>query len=427
MLTSINFLKSLKGNPRYCVLTEPLWGIPWALYSPFFTLYMFSLGLEDANIGILISVGLFLQMFTALLGGVATDKFGRRLTTLIADLISWSIPTLIWAFAQDFRWFLAAVIFNSFWQVSGVSWQCILVEDAPQDKIVQLYNMIYIAGMLAVFFAPISGYFVGVFSVVPVVRVLFGIAFVSMTVKFVIFYFYSRETAQGEVRMAETKNIPLRQLTAGYGSVLMQIIKTPATLRVLVLITLLNIQQLTSANFFALYVTQDLGLPEQFLAWFPILRAAIMLVFFIWAQNMLNRFPQYKVMLVGLVVYICAFVLLILTPADVILPLVVFTVLDAVAAALFLPRRDALVIQNVDPAERARIMSLLVVIMLGISSPFGIIIGQLSGINRQIPFIVCVGLFVLMGIIVSMERNKGEQNEDDSTEERGISNEPEPA
>jgi len=388
---------------------------------------MFSLGLEDADIGILISVGLFLQMFTALLGGVATDKFGRRLTTFVADLISWSIPTLIWAFAQDFRWFLVAVLFNSFWQVSSVSWQCILVEDAPQDKIVQLFNMIYIAGMLAVFFAPISGYFVGVFSVVPVVRVLFGIAFVSMTIKFVIFYFYSRETAQGEVRMTETKNTPLRQLTAGYASVLIQIIKTPATLRVLVLITLLNIQQLTSANFFALYVTQDLGLPEQFLAWFPILRAAIMLVFFIWAQNMLNRFAQYKVMLVGLVIYVCAFVLLILTPADVILPLVIFTVFDAFAAALFLPRRDALVIQNVDPAERARIMSLLVVIMLGISSPFGIIIGRLSGINRQIPFIVCVGLFVLMGIIVSFERSKGEQNNDDTTEEGGINNEPNPA
>jgi len=156
------FLKTLEGNPRYCVITEPLWSIPWALYAPFFALYMNSLGLEDADIGILISVGLFLQMFSALLGGIVTDKYGRRIVTLIADLVSWSIPVLIWAFAQDFRWFLIAAIFNSLWQVSNVSWQCLLVEDAPQDKVVQLFNLVYIAGLLAVFFAPMSGYFIGV-------------------------------------------------------------------------------------------------------------------------------------------------------------------------------------------------------------------------------------------------------------------------
>jgi len=117
---TVKSLRSLEGNPRICIYTEPPWSIPWALVSPFFALYMFSLGLYDAQIGIIISVGMFLQVFTALLGGVMTDKFGRRLTTFITDIVSWSIPVLIWAFAQDFRWFLVAAIFNSFWQLSGV-------------------------------------------------------------------------------------------------------------------------------------------------------------------------------------------------------------------------------------------------------------------------------------------------------------------
>ena len=402
---TLAFLKSLKGNPRYCVLTEPLWSIPWALYVPFATLYMFNLGLEDADIGILLSVGLFMQMFTALLGGVLTDKFGRRVVTFAADLVSWSIPTLIWAFAQDFRWFLAAVVFNSFWQVSSVSWQCILVEDAPPDKIVQLYNLIYIAGLLAVFFAPISGYFIGVYSLVPVVRVLYGIAFVGMTLKFIIFYIYSSETGQGKIRLKETAGVSMRQLVGEYGGVFKQILRTPATWRVLILITLIHIQQMTSGSFFALYVTLDLGLPEQFLTLFPILRAAIMLVFFLGVQDKLNRFPQYAVMLAGLGLYIGGFVLLIFTPPGVFFLLIIFTTMDACAAAAFLPRRDALMFQNIDPAERARITSLLTVVMLGVASPFGIIIGRLSGIDRRIPFAVCVGLFLLMGIIVSMERN----------------------
>jgi len=365
---------------------------------------MFNLGLEDADIGILISVGLFMQMFMAFIGGIFTDKFGRRITTFIADLISWSIPMLIWMLAQDFRWFLAAAMFNSVWQISGVSWQCILVEDAPKDKIVQLYNLIYIAGQLAVFFAPITAVFVGIHSVVPVMRVLFGITFVSMTFKFVIFYIYSRETAQGKIRMEETANIPVWKLAAECTSVVKQIFRTPATRRVLLLSTLLSIQQMASSNFFALYVTQDLRIPEQFLAFFPILRAVVMLVFFLGVQDRLNRFSQYAMMLLGLGLYVGSFSLLITMPPDTVGLLVVFTIIDACAAALFLPRRDAMVIQNVDPAERARIMGLLVVIILGISSPFGAIVGRLSGIDRRIPFAICVGLFVLMGIIVFMER-----------------------
>jgi len=405
------FLKTLEGNPRYCVITEPLWSIPWALYAPFFALYMNSLGLEDADIGILISVGLFLQMFSALLGGIVTDKYGRRIVTLIADLVSWSIPVLIWAFAQDFRWFLIAAIFNSLWQVSNVSWQCLLVEDAPQDKVVQLFNLVYIAGLLAVFFAPISGYFIGVYSLVPVMRVLFVITFVSMTAKFVILYVYGHETAQGIIRLKETSNVSLWKMLTQYRAVFVQIIKTPATWRVLVLITLLHIQQFTTSNFFALYVTQDLRLPEQLLVVFPFLRAMIMLVIFLVVQDKLNRFAQYKVMLVGLGLYICGFTLLVLSPPETIFMLVIFTIFDACAAGLFLPRRDALLIQNVNPGERARIMSLLIVIMLGVSSPFGFVIGIISGINRQIPFIICVGLFFLMGIIVYMEKPKKKEHD----------------
>jgi len=412
---TLAFLMTLKGNPKLCVITEPLWGIPWTLYTPFFTLYMFSLGLEDADIGILISVGLIMQMFTSLLGGVATDKLGRRLTTFIADLISWSMPMLIWAFAQDFRWFFVASIFNSFWQVSSVSWNCLLVEDAPKDKVIQIFNLIYIVGLLAAFFVPIAGFFIGRYSLVPVMRVLFSISFVSMTVKFIILYVYGHETGQGEIRRKETASVSIWQLVMEYGVVFKQIVRTPVTWRVLILITLLNIQQLTTTNFFALYVTQDLLLPEQFMFVFPILRAAIMLVFFLGVQNRLSRFAQYRVMLFGLALYICGFTLLILTPPETIFMLIIFTVLDACAAGLFLPRRDTLVFQNVDEKERARIMSLLTVIMLGISSPFGVVIGHLSGVNRQIPFIICVGLFILMGIIVSFEKPKMKEQTNEQT------------
>jgi MFS family permease len=118
----ISTLKNLRGNPRAAVYTEPLWGIPYNLYAPYASLYMLALGVKDSQIGMLASIGLALQVVFALLSGAITDKFGRKRTTLVSDLISWSIPMLILAVSQNFYYFLASTIINSIWRVSATSW-----------------------------------------------------------------------------------------------------------------------------------------------------------------------------------------------------------------------------------------------------------------------------------------------------------------
>jgi len=401
-------LFALRGNPRYAVFTEPLWGIPHTLYAPFFALFMFSLGVEDAYIGILVTVGLIVQMIASVLSGVLADKFGRRITNLIWDHLAWTVPCLIWAFAQDFRWFLVAAFFNGLWPIGSNAWECLLVEDAEPNKIVQLFNWVYIAGLLAVFIAPISGFLIGRFSLVPVMRGLFIFAAISMSAKFILHFWFSTETQQGLVRLKETAGVPISRLLMQYTGVLKQIFTTSATRRVLLLIVVLHIQQIIATNFFALYVTQDLGLPESYLPWLNVVfRGAIMLSFFLVFQRILDKFPIHFVMLGGLGLYIGGYILLISAPAgSALLPLILFTAIDACAAALLLPRRDTLVIHNVDPAERARIRAMLMAIMLGAASPFGFIAGRLSEVDRRIPFAACIGLFVIIGVIVILERKR---------------------
>ena len=87
-------LKNLRGNARGCVLTEPLWGIPFNLYAPYASVYMLAFGLSDGQIGLITSVGLVLQVFTSLLSGAITDKLGRKRATLVFDLLSWGVPCL---------------------------------------------------------------------------------------------------------------------------------------------------------------------------------------------------------------------------------------------------------------------------------------------------------------------------------------------
>jgi len=60
---------------------------------------------------------------------------------------------------------------------------------------------------------------------------------------------------------------------------------------------------------------------------------------------------------------------------------------------------DKLVIVTVDPKERARIMAILAVIVIVFTSPFGWIAGQLSEIDRNLPFILNIFLFSLAGLL----------------------------
>src|ERR1051325_5408522 len=104
-------LRELKGNPRAAVLTEIMFGIPYNLFSPFFSVYMLALGLDDQQIGSIASLGLLLQVFTALVSGALVDKFGRRLTLFIADMLCWGIPCLIWAVGAKIYLFFFFLLF----------------------------------------------------------------------------------------------------------------------------------------------------------------------------------------------------------------------------------------------------------------------------------------------------------------------------
>ena len=90
----IRTLKNLRGNVRGCVYTEPLWGIPFNLYAPYVSIYMLAFGLTDSQIGLITTIGLSFEIVWTLLSGAITDKLGRKRTTLLFDIISWSVPSI---------------------------------------------------------------------------------------------------------------------------------------------------------------------------------------------------------------------------------------------------------------------------------------------------------------------------------------------
>lgn len=397
--------RELKGNPKWSICTEPLWFIPYSLFMPFQTLYMRKLGLSSVEIGATVTVGFILQMFCALIGGVITDKMGRRKATVIFDTLGWTVPCLIWAFSQNFWWFLAAAAVNAAFQITNTSWNCLFIEDCPPKHITNAFTLIQMCGMLSVFFSPLAVILVGKYDVVPVMRWLYFIAALSMLAKFLLLYHFGGETQVGKKRMEETKNLSYFSMMKGYGTVFLTMIKSGKMRLVVYLMALTNIIQIATTNFFSLYVTEKIHLSDELVAVFPVLRTLVMLAFVIGLQNLFQKLRMKVSFLVGFLMYIASHLLLLLTPEKNLLLVMGYTILEAAAYAVIIPRKDALMAHYVEPKERSRIYALYNVLMIGISVPFGSLIGWMFEVNPGLPFLFNIALFGLCILLTMGSRD----------------------
>ena len=400
--TLFQTLFHLRGNSRGVVLTEPLWGIPYNLYAPYVSVYMLALGLKDSQIGLVASINLGLQVFWSLLGGAITDKLGRKRTTFIFDFITWTIPCLIWAVAQDFTYFVIAAVINSGWRVTHTSWTCTLVEDTDPELLVDIYTWIYIAGLLSAFFAPLAGILISGFSLVPTVRILYIFAAVMMTAKFLIMNMMVEETTRGKIRLAETQGKDLFSLLGEYRGVLGQILRTPATLYTIGIMLVMAIFNNINVSFWGVLVTQKLSIPESRLAIYPFAKSITQLIFFFSATPLIRGMNFRNPILIGLCGFIASQLILVTAPVGSYGLLLVSVIVEACSAAAVNIQVDRMFVINVDEAERARIMAIIMVIVVAITSPFGFIAGKLSEVNRILPFVLNIFLFVIGLVLVWM-------------------------
>ena len=229
---------------------------------------MIALGLTDKQIGSIVSISWGFQIILALLSGVVTDKLGRRLTTMIFDILSWSIPAVISAVAQNYWYFLIAGIINSVWRITHNSWSCLLVEDADQNQLVDIYTWIYIANIMVGFAAPLAGVLIGKFSLIPTVRGLYVFAAIMFTIKAIVTYLMTQETQQGIIRMHETRHQSIFSALSEYTGIFQTILRAPQTLYTAGIMLVISISNVITGNFWGIIVTERLHIPAQNLAIF---------------------------------------------------------------------------------------------------------------------------------------------------------------
>ena len=75
------------------------------------------------------------------------------------------------------------------------------------------------------------------------------------------------------------------------------------------------------------------------------------------------------------------------------------TILEGASIPATATLLDKLIVVSVDAQERARIMSILYVLVIVLTSPFGWIAGQLSEVNRGLPFALNIILYTIGGLL----------------------------
>jgi MFS family permease len=400
----VETLASLRGNPKACVWTEPLWGLSMNLCLPYNSVYMSALGIKDDKIGLIATAYMLSQVIFAFLSGPITDKLGRRRTTAVFDFFAWCVPCLIWVRAEHFWFFFVAALFNGAMKLTTTSWDCLLVEDAEKSQITRIYSLVIVCGHLSALFAPVSSILVSRLTLLPAVRILYINAFIVMTVKLTVLYCCSRETRTGVIRRAETKGKSILSLLGGYGGVLRIMGNSPGTVFSLIIAALVGGVGMINLTFWQIIVSKKLGVPDSLLPLFPMLRSVLALVFFFTVIPRLTNASLRSPLLLGFAGYMLGQILLVLTPGGGVLryPLLCVSLLfDGFGGGILAMLAESLVALHVNAPERARVMAIQHMIIMFVTSPFGWIGGKLSGLSRSLPFVLTAGLLGA-GIIITL-------------------------
>lgn len=387
-------LSDLPRNTRSCLIVEPLWALFGGVIFYFAPLYMKALGLTEIEMGLINSAGLLFSFVFFLLAGPITNKYGRHMTSLVWDIFSWTVSMVLWAFAQDFWWFFAAVFFNSAIKVTMVSWNLLVSEDAREDQRVKVFAIVNLLATVGGIVSLIAGLLLDTFGVIPTMRVTYFAGAISMTTMFVVRSFMTQETENGRRVMESTKNTPLFRLVGEQLASLVHAAKDGhfAILTVLYLI----MTAITSFTFFQiLYLKEQLGYSNTELAIVPAVNSVLTILLLTVVMPRIPKGAERLGLLVGFGACLVGAAAFLFLGSGMLWAVLVVQGLGAAALMLVITYRDSVFMNTVEEAKRAELFGLVNMLAMLLSIPTGWLAGWLYSVNLLAPFGALVVLFVL--------------------------------
>jgi MFS family permease len=388
-------LEGLPRNARNSILVEPMWlvfGVVVMYYAP---LYMTGVGLSSAQVGLIGSIALACAFAFQMFAATITNRMGRKRTTLLWDLVSWSVPMVIWAFSQNFATFVLAAILNASGKIVAVSWNLLVIEDVkPKDRS-RVFGLLNLLGAASGLLAPLVGLFIERYGVVAVLRVYYFLGAISMTSMFFLRNSITDETQSGMAAMREHQGLhPLESLKKN-----LQLLKVLGSTRALPWLVAFYVLTffIEQMNLFQiLYFSQTLGFGALAVSLVPVAMAVVTVLIHRWALPQLSLLATERALLISSLVALCGAVLILLIPKGNLV--VLFAVVCVTSGAVFLIKtyRDTVLFEHLPAHGTADLFSAVQVLTMLVAIPAAAIAGAVFGLKPVWLF----GLIALLNLLV---------------------------
>lgn len=396
----------LQGNSRGCLAFEPFFLIPFSMFSTYATLYMYELGLTEVNIGWVTTIGLIVQVFSSLISGYLTDRLGRKRAILYFDLLSWSLATLLWASSQNLWFFVAAAFINGFQRVPHIAFYCLIVEDTKPSDRTYVFTLLQIISVIGGLFAPLGGLLVAHYGMVHGMRIMYVLAFFMMTFQFVGRQLTTRETEAGIQKRKETRGLGMKQIMTEYGGAFRELWGDSTLLLIFGVYILFNFQTTLKTTYLSLYLADYLRMDNGILSLFPAVSSVIMLLTLWLIMPKIPEKSANRSMMAGFALSALSSAMLVLYPSSNLVWIGLSTILAAVGLMISSPYLEAAVQNAIDDDKRAKVFSVLSVLILLFTAPAGIIGGWAYKLDPRIPLWLVTGAFILSYVLLQVYRKR---------------------
>lgn len=396
----------LKGNSRGCMAFEPFFLIPYSMVSTYATLYMYEIGVTETSIGWITTIGLTVQVLSSFISGYLTDRMGRKSAILYFDLLSWSLATILWAVSQNVWFFLAAVLINGFQRVPNTAFYCLIVEDTKPSDRTYIFTLLQIISVIGGLFAPLGGLLVNYYGLVPGVRIMYVMAFLMMTFQFVGRHLTTRETEIGLRKMRETRELGLKGSLIDYSGAIRDILSNKSLVLIFSVYILFNFQATIKTTYLSLYMADYLHVGSGLISLFPAVSSVIMLLTLWLIMPKISEHAANHSMLAGFSLSVISNVMLVLWPTSNLVWIGLSTIFAAVGLMISSPYLEAAVQNAIDDEKRAKMFSMLSVLILLLTSPAGIIGGWSYKLDPRIPVWLVTAAFAGSAILMLLHQRR---------------------
>lgn len=283
-------LADLPRNARNSILLEPLWavfGTPLLYYAP---LYLRGAGLSSTEIGLLGSLTLAVSFVCQAFAAPITNRLGRKRTTLIGDLVSWTVPMFVWSVAGSFAAFAVAAVLNATGRVVSVSWNLLVIEDVEAPQRPRVFGILNLIVTFCGLLTPLVGLLISRYGVVPTLRVFYALGGVGMTVMFLWRNAITDETRSGQEAMRQHQGLSLGESLRGALRHVAGMRGHPGLIGITVFYVLTVFTEQLSL-FQILFLGETLHFSAQTLSYVPVVAALVTALLYGAALSRLGRLP----------------------------------------------------------------------------------------------------------------------------------------